>query len=182
MFQAERNQCGSNFGITLKNFGKPKSICTSKRGDAVVAADEACDLGTAANTGSYGGCNANCTLAAYCGDKAISGAEQCDDGVNSNVYGSLMSGCAPGCKSRRTAATARWTLPTAKPATKARPTRPVPTVQGSGTAQCQPAAYCGDGVVNGVEACDEGQNNGGPTSKCDITCKVKCGNAVLDPG
>ncbi len=53
MFQAERNECGSNFGITLKNFGKPKSVCTSKCGDAVVAADEACDLGTAANTGTY---------------------------------------------------------------------------------------------------------------------------------
>ena len=41
MFQAERNECGSNFGVTLKNFGKPKSTCTSTCGDAIVAADEA---------------------------------------------------------------------------------------------------------------------------------------------
>ena len=50
MFQAERNQCGSNFGVTLKNFSKPKSTCTSVCGDGIVAASEACDLGTANNT------------------------------------------------------------------------------------------------------------------------------------
>ncbi|MGC4093043.1 MAG: DUF4215 domain-containing protein [Polyangiaceae bacterium] len=69
MFQAERNQCGSNFGITLKNFGKPKSTCNSQCGDKILASNEECDLGTAANTGAYGGCKADCTLAPYCGDK-----------------------------------------------------------------------------------------------------------------
>ncbi|HKO49355.1 MAG TPA: DUF4215 domain-containing protein, partial [Polyangiaceae bacterium] len=182
MFQAERNQCGSNFGITLKNFGKPKSICTSKCGDAILAADEACDLGTAANTGSYGGCNVNCTLAPYCGDKSIHSSEQCDDGVNSNVYGSQMSGCAPGCKVAPYCGDSNVDVAYGEACDKGSANSATAYGPGTCTAQCQPAAYCGDGLVNGSEACDEGQINGGPTSKCDISCKVKCGNAVLDPG
>jgi fibro-slime domain-containing protein len=182
MFQAERNQCGSNFGVTLKNFGKPKSTCTSKCGDAIVAADEACDLGTAANNGAYGGCNANCTLAPYCGDKTISSGEQCDDGVNSNVYGSMTSGCAPGCKVAPYCGNSAVDVAYGEACDKGSANSTNAYGPGTCTTQCQPAAFCGDGVVNGTEACDEGQNNGGPTSKCDTSCKVKCGNAVLDPG
>ena len=182
MFQAERNQCGSNFGVTLKNFGKPKSICTSKCGDPVVAADEACDLGAGANTGAYGGCNANCTLAPYCGDKSINGPEQCDDGVNSNVYGSMTSGCAPGCKVAPYCGDSTVDVAYGETCDKGSANSASAYGPGACTAQCQPAPYCGDGVVNGTENCDEGQNNGGPTSKCDTSCKVKCGNGVLDPG
>ena len=182
MFQAERNQCGSNFGVTLKNFGKPKSICTSKCGDTIVAADEACDLGTAANNGAYGGCKADCTLAPYCGDKSINGSEQCDDGVNSNVYGSLASGCAPGCKVAPNCGDSTVDVAYGETCDKGSANSATAYGPGACTAQCQPAAFCGDGVVNGTEACDEGQSNGGPTSKCDTSCKVKCGNGVLDPG
>jgi len=182
MFQAERNQCGSNFGITLKNFGKPKSICSSTCGDGVVAADEACDLGTTANNGSYGGCNANCTLAPYCGDHSINGSEQCDDGLNSNVYGSLTSGCAPGCKVAPYCGDSTVDVAYGETCDKGSANSAAAYGPGACTAQCQPAAYCGDGVLNGAEACDDGQNNGGPTSKCDTTCKVKCGNGALDPG
>lgn len=182
MFQAERNQCGSNFGVTLKNFSKPKSICSSKCGDTIVAADEACDLGTAANTGAYGGCNANCTLAPYCGDHSINGSEQCDDGVNSNVYGSMASGCAPGCKAAPYCGDGAVDVAYGEACDKGSANSANAYGPGNCTAQCQPAPYCGDGLVNGSEACDDGQNNGGPTSTCDTTCKVKCGNGVLDPG
>jgi hypothetical protein len=34
------------------------------------------------NTGAYGGCNADCTPAPYCGDKIVNGAEQCDTNGN----------------------------------------------------------------------------------------------------
>ena len=40
MFQAERNQCGSNFRVTLKDFNRPQSSCVSTCGDGVVARDE----------------------------------------------------------------------------------------------------------------------------------------------
>jgi hypothetical protein len=58
MFQAERNACGSNFKVTLKNFNQPKSTCVSTCGDGIVARNEVCDDGV--NDGSYGGCAAGC--------------------------------------------------------------------------------------------------------------------------
>ncbi|HSU41954.1 MAG TPA: hypothetical protein VLJ38_20380, partial [Polyangiaceae bacterium] len=65
-------------------------------GDGVRNGPEQCDAGTAKNTGAYGGCNADCTNAAYCGDKIVqkSEHEQCDDGPT----GSLK--CTPTCKLR----------------------------------------------------------------------------------
>jgi fibro-slime domain-containing protein len=182
MFQAERNQCGSNFGVTLKNFGKPKSTCASLCGDGTVAADEACDLGTANNTGGYGGCNANCTLAPYCGDKAINGSEKCDDGVNANVYGSMASGCAPGCKVAPYCGDSTVDVAYGETCDKGAANSATAYGLNACTNTCQPAPYCGDGVQNSNEACDEGQSNGGPSSKCDTTCAVKCGNGHLDPG
>jgi hypothetical protein len=55
---------------------------------------------------------------------------------------------------------------------------------GSGqcTLKCQPAAFCGDGLKNGPELCDDGVNNGTPSSLCDQNCQLKCGNHVLDAG
>ena len=182
MFQAERNQCGSNFGITLKNFGKPKSTCTSVCGDHVLAADEACDLGSAGNTGGYGGCNADCTLAPYCGDRSINGGEQCDDGTNSNVYGGLASGCSPGCKVAPYCGDSTVDVGYGEACDKGMANSATAYGPGACTDHCQPAPFCGDGVVNGIETCDEGQSNGGPSSHCDTTCHVKCGNGQLDPG
>jgi fibro-slime domain-containing protein len=181
MFQAERNQCGSNFGVTLKNFGKPKSECKSTCGDKIVAANEACDLGSG-NTGAYGGCNADCTLAAYCGDGKVNGSEQCDDGVNANVYGSLASGCAPGCKIAPYCGDSTVDVAYGETCDKGSANSATAYGEGACTNKCQPAPKCGDGVQNGSEACDDGQNNGSPTSHCDTSCNTKCGNKKLDPG
>jgi cysteine-rich repeat protein len=58
-------------------------------GDGIVTAPEKCDKGAAMNTGEYGGCNANCTLAPYCGDKIVQKPqEECDGQV----------GCSADCK------------------------------------------------------------------------------------
>lgn len=96
MFQAERNECGSNFTVTLRNFNRPRSVCKSKCGDGIVTNDELCDDGTAGNDGAYGHCSADCKARGpYCGDGHPDKAngEACDDGVNTSRYG----GCAPGC-------------------------------------------------------------------------------------
>src|SRR5204863_624937 len=79
MFQAERNECGSNFKVTLKDFNRPKSTCASKCGDGIVASDEVCDDGK--NDGSYGGCMPGCHgRASICGDATVDPGEECDDG------------------------------------------------------------------------------------------------------
>lgn len=94
MFQAERNECGSNFKVTLKNFNRPKSKCESTCGDGVVASDELCDDGPDGNDGEYGHCGADCrSRGPYCGDGTEDDGEDCDDGLNLSQYG----GCAPGC-------------------------------------------------------------------------------------
>jgi fibro-slime domain-containing protein len=95
VFQAERHPGESNYLLTLANFVQNKSVCQSVCGDGIVTDDEACDLGAGNNVGGYGGCNADCTLAPFCGDARLDAAsgERCDDGVNASLYG----GCAPGC-------------------------------------------------------------------------------------
>ena len=71
-----------------------QSVC----GDGIVTRGEACDLGTANNTGGYGTCNPDCTLPPRCGDAIVQNPpEQCDDGVNLSTNGQA-TGCAPGCR------------------------------------------------------------------------------------
>lgn len=97
LFHAERNYCGSNFELTLKDFNKPQSTCASECGDGVVASDELCDDGAENNDGSYGHCGEDCrSLGPHCGDGQTDEDhdEACDDGVNLSTYG---DGCAPGC-------------------------------------------------------------------------------------
>ena len=96
MFQAERNECGSNFEVTLKNFNRPKSTCVSTCGDGIVARDELCDDGK--NDGSYGGCAPGCKARGpSCGDGIVQpGQEQCDDGNTVNT-----DGCSNGCTQRQ---------------------------------------------------------------------------------
>ncbi|MFO0694193.1 MAG: DUF4215 domain-containing protein [Polyangiales bacterium] len=94
IFHAERHTSASNFKLTLTGFVKQRSSCASTCGDAIVTRFEACDLGTAMNTGGYNGCNANCTLGPYCGDMIVQQPQEtCDDGTNLGGYNQ----CAPGC-------------------------------------------------------------------------------------
>jgi fibro-slime domain-containing protein len=98
VFQAERHVTGSNYKLTLSGFNAPKSTCQGVCGDGILTRGEACDLGTANNTGAYGTCNPDCTLPPRCGDGVVQNPpEQCDDGVNLSSYG-MTTGCAPGCR------------------------------------------------------------------------------------
>ena len=79
VFQAERHTSASNYQLTLNNFSGTKSQCKGACGDGVVTPPEKCDLGAAMNTGAYGGCKADCTLAPYCGDGMVTTPpEECD--------------------------------------------------------------------------------------------------------
>jgi fibro-slime domain-containing protein len=78
VFQAERFTTESHYQLTISNFSGSKSVCAGACGDGVVTAPEKCDLGAAMNTGAYGGCNPDCTLAPYCGDGKVTDMEQCE--------------------------------------------------------------------------------------------------------
>ncbi len=95
VFQAERHTTSSNYRLTITNFNKAPSVCTSICGDGIVSSVEVCDDGV--NDGSYGGCMADCTLAPYCGDSIVQSqyGETCDDGLN---LGGDATACAPGCQ------------------------------------------------------------------------------------
>ena len=183
VFQAERHTSASNYKLTLGGFVRATSTCKSTCGDAIVTPVEACDLGTAKNTGQYGTCNADCTLASYCGDgQKQTPPEQCDDGNNATIYDNTGLACAPGCTLPHYCGDK--TLDNAFGELCDNGTANSDAAYGLGqcTKKCQPAPYCGDGFKNGQEVCDDGVNNGTPSSLCDETCQFKCGNHVLDAG
>ncbi|HEY0710065.1 MAG TPA: DUF4215 domain-containing protein, partial [Polyangia bacterium] len=179
-FQAERHTNASNYRLTLGNFRGTRSTCASTCGDAIVTSNEACDLGTAKNTGAYGTCNADCTLPPRCGDGVTNGAEQCDDGVNMTPYGGAAQACAPGCMRSGFCGDGNIDSAFGEECDQA-----ADNGKGYGfcTSACKLGPRCGDGVASNGEECDEGAAvNGTPTSACMSTCKRKCGNGAADPG
>jgi fibro-slime domain-containing protein len=179
VFQAERHTSASNYTLTLGNFSGIRSVCTPKCGDAVVTATEACDLGTAMNTGAYGTCNANCTLPPGCGDGMKNGTEACDDGVNLSSYGGAAKQCAPGCVFAPYCGDGN-----VDGAHDEECDDGANNGKGYGfcTTGCKLGPRCGDMVITNNETCDDGANNGNSTSKCGSACQLKCGNAMLDVG
>jgi cysteine-rich repeat protein len=145
-------------------------------GNCLLDPGEACDDG---NTTSGDGCAADCTAvergwkclvvpgwscSPICGDGILTGDESCDDG---NFYNG--DGCSAHCLTE-------------------------PGWDCTGAA-CVPVgaldagvdgASCGDGVVNGSEECDLGEQNGSFAGKggCSIGCtKLRfCGDSNLDVG
>ncbi|HEY5285349.1 MAG TPA: fibro-slime domain-containing protein, partial [Polyangia bacterium] len=178
LFQAERHVTGSNYKLTLSGFNAPKSVCAGKCGDGVVTRGEACDLGSAKNTGLYGTCNPNCTLPPRCGDGLVqTPPEECDDTVNIATYGGTVKKCGPGCL---------WAPYCGDGVVSNGEECDEGLTNGAGyghcTAACTKGPRCGDGITNGTEQCDDGASNGTTTSDCTSTCVLKCGNGVLDPG
>jgi fibro-slime domain-containing protein len=178
VFQAERHVVRSNYQLTLSGFNAPKSVCVSKCGDGIVTRGEACDLGTAKNTGAYGTCNADCTLPPRCGDNVLqSPQEECDDGSNLASYGGTSKKCGPSCA---------WAPYCGDQVVSNGEECDEGATNGAGyghcTAACTLGPRCGDNIINGTEQCDDGANNGTSSSTCTSACVLKCGDGVLDPG
>jgi fibro-slime domain-containing protein len=179
VFQAERHTTASNYRLTLSNFKGTHSVCAPKCGDGIVTLGEACDLGTAMNTGAYGTCNPDCTLPPGCGDGMTNGTEQCDDGVNLSTYGGTSKQCAPGCV---------WAPYCGDGKVDGAHDEECDDGANNGkgygfcTTGCKLGPRCGDKVVTNGETCDDGVNNGNTTSKCGANCQLKCGNGTLDAG
>jgi len=178
LFQAERHTCGSDYTLTIGGFTHVVSQCMTVCGDAIVAGNEQCDLGTAHNTGAYGGCNANCTLAPYCGDDVVENPpEQCDNGVNAVTYGGATRQCGPGCV---------WAPYCGDGMVSNGEQCDQGGANGSGygycTSACTLGPRCGDGLVqNPPEQCDDGISNGAVGDSCSATCLLNCGDGVIEP-
>ena len=115
------------------------AVCTieSVCGDGIVEGSEECDDG---NNVSGDGCSSTCTVEPVCGDGVIEGNEQCDDGGT----------CAGGSNS---------TLPceTNSDCPGGSCQLPGSMVAGDGCGvTCREESWCGDGVIDAGEQCDDG--------------------------
>jgi len=190
VFQAERWCCESNYWLTLTNFLAGQSSCEPDCGDGIVTAQEACDLGTdpvtqaSLNTGEYGGCNPDCTLAPVCGDGVVDTefGESCDDGVNTTVYDAEQRGCAPGCQPPHYCGDGAVDTDFGENCDNGADNAADAYGPDACDEQCQPAPYCGDGFQQSDEECDDGPNNGTPASRCGLDCQIQCGDGVIDSG
>jgi len=180
VFQAERNQCASNYWLTLDGFVPRTSVCESDCGDGVTASTEDCDDGTAENDGRYEGCNVDCTLGPYCGDGEVSQAdgEICDAGAGFVVYGGTEPQCGPECQYAPYCGDANVDGSFGEACDDG----VNDGSYGTCNADCSLAPYCGDGAASGDEECDDGVANGTTGSSCRADCRIKCGDGALDPG
>ena len=149
---------------------------------------EECDLGACpgtggvCNDGAYGGCNADCTLAPFCGDGVIDPPhEVCDDGLNTTT-GYAMIGCAPGCVLPPMCGDGVIDL---GEQCDDGPDNLTGT-QGGCSATCTLNPFCGDGIVQSEhgEGCDHGDANAPPDQVeyggCTTLCTLGpyCGDGI----
>ena len=186
LFQAERQTKASTYKLTLSGFNDQASQCKPICGDGVVSPGEQCDNG-ADNTGGYNKCTADCLLGPYCGDALVDpDNEQCDNGKNDSDRGS-DNGCAPGCKLPSScgdgSVQTEWGEDCDLGANNVAPNADGSAPYGADvcTTSCLAGGYCGDGVTNGPETCDDGANDGTyGTCNPDCTPAPKCGDGNVD--
>ncbi len=166
--------------------GQP-CVSTMVCGDGAITGTEQCDDG---NTTPGDGCSASCAIepgwvcpvanvscnAAGCGDGFVAGAEECDDNNMNND-----DGCSSTCKLQTTSVTVAPTTTTSGSTTIENWKCPDPGVACTKT-------VCGDGVVEGTEQCDDGNNRAldGCSRDCQWEpscpggkCQSRCGDGLL---
>jgi fibro-slime domain-containing protein len=163
------------YSLTKQSGCAPGCILPPYCGDGIVQSidGEACDLGTAMNTGGYNGCTSTCQRAGFCGDGIVQNPpEQCDDGKNDGTYGTCGVGCVlgPRCGDGIVQSGFEACDDGAKNGTPGDPC----------SANCQNVGTCGDGVVEPPEQCDDGMNLGG-YGKCAPGCVLgpHCGDGIV---
>jgi fibro-slime domain-containing protein len=169
VFQAERHVTESNYTLTIQGFDAPRTACSSDCGDGIKTPDEACDDGVELNGSGYGFCDANCRLGPRCGDAATNGPEQCDNGVNTDLYRFETDDCAPGCVTPSFCGDGVTDERFSEQCDDG--TDENDGSYGGCNADCTRAPRCGDGNLDEVEQCDDGnrRNNDG----CSVNCIVE---------
>jgi fibro-slime domain-containing protein len=131
---------------------------------------EACDNGTANNTGAYGMCKPDCKTGPRCGDATVQAndGEQCDNGFNLTAYVKhpTATDCAPQCKKPRSCGDGVADFPFEVCDNGAANTNN--GSYNSCTTECVLGPRCGDGVKQGPEQCDDGNRVNG--DGCSAAC------------
>ena len=167
VFQAERHVTESNYTLTLRGFNAPVTTCVSVCGDGVVTPDESCDDGELNGTG-YGFCSGQCTPGPRCGDGVVeAGVEACDNGSNQDGYQVAETSCAPGCTTPSRCGDGVIDAAFGEQCDDS----VNDGAYGGCSADCRLGPRCGDGELNGDEACDDGNRRNG--DGCDVTCRFE---------
>lgn len=169
VFQAERHVTLSNYTLTLRGFNAPVTSCQSDCGDGVVTPDETCDEGDANGPG-YEQCTDDCVPGPRCGDGNVdAGEEECDNGINRDVYATSEGACAPGCVLPSSCGDGVVDAAFGEQCDNAE------NNDGSYdgcTAACELGPRCGDGVEDdGEEQCDDGNRRNG--DGCNVNCAIE---------
>lgn len=142
-------------------FGPPAPFC----GDGNIDPGETCDP-PGQPMGEPDECRDNCT---FCGDGVLNGDEECDDGNNDP-----NDGCDPYC------------VVEAPFCGDGEVNAPGETCDPPGQPLDQPdecrddCTFCGDGILDTGEECDDGNN--APGDGCDPYCLVEVGGEGCTPG
>ena len=163
-FVSRKMGCSSRF---TANPGPPPVVPPVCGDDLVNAPDETCDPpGSTLSNGNT--CRGDCT---YCGDGIVDSGEACDDG-NTNNNDTCSNSCTinPLCGDGTINASGETCDPPG-------------STQSNGNVCRGDCTYCGDGLIDAGEQCDDGNTNNNDTCANNCTLNPLCGDGSINaPG
>jgi len=172
-FYGVNEECdeGTRNSNTSPPFSCCRANCTKARcGDGVIDETESCDNGTRNSNSTPGACRLNCCLP-FCSDNVTDPGEQCDDGnlINGDGCSSIcVRECGNGALNPSLEQCDNGTLNSN-------------TAPNACRANCR-LPFCGDGVVDAGEQCDNGTWMGIDPGQCRPNCTLpNCGDGITDP-